>query len=218
MNLIDYGRILLRRGWIMLLLAVIAAGAAYFLSTQQTKIYQSTQRVLIQPARNDLGQAEAIIRVLNAYAVFLDSENIARQVIDQLQLDMTPGYLKSNVFIAPDTLRMTVQIDARLPDCDLANDVARVWGEQLVQWRNQQNQTQLRENRVDAILPDTPRCELYAPRPLVNTAAGAALGLLLGGILVFVLEYLESSVIRRRDDLERTLDLPVLAAIPDSEG
>lgn len=218
MNLIDYGRILLRRGWIMLLLALIAAGAAYFLSTQQTKIYQSTQRVLIQPARNDLGQAEAIIRVLNAYAVFLDSENIARQVIDQLQLDMTPGYLKSNVFIAPDTLRMTVQIDARLPDCDIANDVARVWGEQLVQWRNQQNQTQLRENRVDAILPDTPRCELYAPRPLVNTAAGAALGLLLGGILVFVLEYLESSVIRRRDDLERTLDLPVLAAIPDSEG
>lgn len=218
MNLIDYGRILLRRGWIMLLLAVIAAGAAYFLSTQQTKVYQSTQRVLIQPTRPDLGLAEAIIRVLNSYAVFLDSENIARQVINQLQLDMTPGYLKSNIFIAPDTLRMTIQIDARLPDCDIANDVARVWGEQLVQWRNQQNQMQRREDRVEASLPDTPRCELYAPRPLVNAAAGGVLGLLLGGIIVFVLEYFESSIIRRRDDLERTLDMPVLAVIPDAEG
>lgn len=218
MNLIDYGRILLRRGWILLLLAVIAAAAAYVLSTRQTRIYQSTQRVLIQPARNDLGLAEATIRLLNSYAVFLDSEQIAARVIDQLQLDMTPGYLKSNVFIAPDTLRMTIQVDARLPDCDLSNDVARVWGEQLVQWRNQQNQQQRREDRVEATLPDTPRCELYAPRPTINAAVGAALGLLLGGVIVFVLEYLESSIIRRRDDLERTLNLPVLAAIPDTEG
>lgn len=218
MNLIDYGRILLRRGWIMLLLAVLAAGAAYFLSTQQTTIYQSTQRVLIQPARNDLGLAEATLRVLNPYVVFLDSRVIARQVIDQLQLDMTPDYLKGNVYIAADQLRMTVQIDTRLPDCDLANDVARVWGEQLVQWRNEQNQQQRREDRVDALLPDAPQCELYAPRPLVNAAVGAVLGLLLGGVIVFVLEYLESSIIRRRDDLERALDLPVLAAIPETEG
>lgn len=218
MNLIDYGRILLRRGWILLLLAVIAAAAAYVLSTRQTRIYQSTQRVLIQPARNDLGLAEATLRVLNPYVVFLDSRTIARQVIDQLQLDMTPDYLKSNVFIAADQLRMTIQIDARLPDCDVANDVARVWGEQLVQWRNAQNQQQRREDRVDALLPDTPQCELYAPRPTINAAVGAVLGLLLGGVIVFVLEFLESSIIRRRDDLERGLELPVLAAIPDSEG
>lgn len=218
MSLIDYGRILLRRGWIMLLLALAAAAAGYFLSTQQTKIYQSTQRVLIQPARTDLGLAEAILRVLNSYAVYINSETVARRVIDELQLDMTPGDLKSNVFIAPDTLRLVIQIDVRLPDCDLANDVARVWGDQLVQWRNQQNQLQRREDRVDALPADIPRCELFAPRPLVNTAVGGVLGLLLGGIIVFVLEYLESSIIRRRDDLERLLDLPVLAAIPDSEG
>ncbi len=218
MNLIDYGRILLRRGWIMLLLALIAAGSGYFLSTQQTRIFQSTQRIIIQPARTDLGLAEAILRVLNSYAVYIDSEQVARRVIDELQLDMTPGYLKSNIFIAPDTLRLVIQIDARLPDCDLANDVARVWGDQLVQWRNEQNQLQRREDRVDALPADAPRCELFSPRPLVNTAVGAALGLLLGGIIVFVLEYLESSIIRRREDLERSLDLPVLATIPDSEG
>jgi len=31
---------------------------------------------------------------------------------------------------------------------------------------------------------------------------------------VFVLEYLESNIVRRREDVERFLDLPVLAAIP----
>jgi capsular polysaccharide biosynthesis protein len=49
----------------------------------------------------------------------------------------------------------------------------------------------------------------------VNALAGGVLGLLLGGVIVFVLEYLESSIVRRREDIERSMDMPVLAAIPD---
>lgn len=218
MNLLDYVRILWRRGWILLLLAAIAAVSAYVLSTRQQPIYRSTQKVLIQPSRNDLGLAEATIRLLNSYVVYLDSELVARRVIDQLQLDMLPADLKSNVTIAADQLRLTIQIDVDLPDGDLANDVARVWGEQLVQFRNEQNQTVRREDRIDALLPDVPRYSLLRPRPAINAAAGAVLGLLLGGVLVFALEYLESSVIRRRDDLERVLEMPVLASVPDAEG
>ena len=55
-------------------------------------------------------------------------------------------------------------------------------------------------------------------RGILRGAAIAVLGLLLGGMLVFALEYLESSVIRRRDDLERVLEMPVLASVPDAEG
>ncbi len=40
------------------------------------------------------------------------------------------------------------------------------------------------------------------------------LGLLLGGTVVFVLEYLESNIVRSKEDVERFLELPVLAAIP----
>jgi capsular polysaccharide biosynthesis protein len=59
---------------------------------------------------------------------------------------------------------------------------------------------------------------LLAPRPLLNAVAGAILGLLLGGVIVFVLEYLESSIVRSRDDLERSAEIPVLASIPHAEG
>jgi capsular polysaccharide biosynthesis protein len=124
--------------------------------------------------------------------------------------------LNSKVTIAPDPLRFTIQIDVDLPNGDLANDVARTWGEMLVQYRNEQNQTVRREDRIDALLPDLARYELLQPRPTINAIAGAVLGVLLGGIIIFVLEYLESSVVRRRDDLER--DLTVLAAIPEGSG
>ncbi len=218
MSLVDYGRILWRRGWIMLLLALIAAGSAYILSKQQTPIYRSTQKVLIQPSRNDLGLTEATTRLLNSYQVYLDSEIIAQRVIDTLRLDMTPRQLRGSVTIAPDVLRFTIQIDVDLPDGDLANDVARTWGEMLVQYRNEQNQTVRREDRIDALLPDNARYDLLRPRPTVNAAAGAILGLALGAIILFVMEYLESSIVRRREDIERSVDIPVLAAIPDMEG
>ncbi len=214
MNLMDYARILWRRGWILLLLALLAAGGAYYLSRLQTPIYRATQKVLIQPSRNDFGLSQTTINLLYPYVEYLDSELIAEKVINTLKLDMTPGDLKSNVYIAPDQLRLTIQIDVDSTDGELANRIARAWGEELVLWRQQQNQELRREDQINAQLQDNPRYTLDRPRPLVNAAAGGILGLLLGGVIVFALEYLESSIVRRRDDLERALGVPVLATIP----
>ncbi len=218
MNLTEYGRIIARRGWIILLLALIAAGSAYAFSRFITPTYRATQVVLVQPSRNDLGLAEATIRLLNSYRTYLDSREIGARVINNLQLDMTPDELKSRVVITVGQIDLTIRIDVDNEDPDIANRVAREWGSQLVEYRFRQNQTVRREDRIDAIMPDQPRVDLLQPRPTLNAAAGGVLGLLLGVIIIFVLEYLESSIVRSRDDLERTLDLPVLTAVPRAEG
>ena len=54
---------------------------------------------------------------------------------------------------------------------------------------------------------------LLRPNVRINVIIGAVAGLFLGAIIVFVLEYLESNIIRRRDDLLRN-EIPVLAAVP----
>jgi capsular polysaccharide biosynthesis protein len=219
MNLIDYGRILVRRGWIMLLLAALAAGGSYFLSARQAPVYRSIQKVLIQPARIDLSLTESSRSLLNNLREYLHSSLRAAEVIDTLKLDMTPLDLLGNVDIVAVPISLSIEIAVDLPDGELANRVARAWGERLVLFRDQENQKNRREDQVNALLQDNPQYALLAPRPTINAAAGGVLGLLLGGIIIFVLEYLESSVVRRRDDLERGMDLPVLAAIPiDMEG
>lgn len=214
MNLTEYVRILVRRGWIMVLLALISGGSAYYLSQQQTPVYRATQRVVIQPSRADLGLAEASIRLLNSLVVIMDSEQIAAEVIEELNLDMTPGQLKSNVTLAPDQLRLVIQIDAKNGDPAVASAVARAWGQKLKDYREAANQLVRREDRVDAVLPDLPSVGQDAPRPRILGAAGAILGLIVGGVVVFMLEYVESSIIRRREDLD-LLELSVLAAIPE---
>jgi capsular polysaccharide biosynthesis protein len=218
MNLTEYGRIILRRGWIIVLLAILAGGSAYVFSRFITPTYRATQIVLVQPSRNDLGLAEATTRLLNSYRTYLDSRLIATNVINNLQLDMTPDELKSKVVITVGQIDLTVRIDVDSIDPVTAERVAREWGQQLVNYRFQQNQTVRREDRIDAVLQDNPRVDLLQPRPTLNAAAGGVLGLLLGVIIVFVLEFLESSIVRSREDLERTLDLPILSTVPRAEG
>jgi capsular polysaccharide biosynthesis protein len=218
LNLTEYLRILARRGWIMLLLAVIAGGVAFFLARQQDPVYQATQRVVIQPSRPDLGLSEASRSLLNPLVQVIDSETVAGEIIEDLSLDMTPGQLKSNVTITADQFRFFIQIDVQSGNPQEAFTVARAWGQALQDYRIQQNADARREDRVFAVMPDLPAVGQIAPRPRILGIAGGLLGLLVGGVIVFVLEYIESSVVRRRDELEIALEVPVLAAIPGFDG
>lgn len=217
MNLMDYGRILLRRGWIIVLLAAIAAGSAYYFGSQQTTIWRATQRVLVQPIRADLSLTQSAKSLLAQYAAYLNSEFMAQRVIDTLRLDMTPPQLMGMVEIAPIDLSLQIQIDVEMPQPEVAAEVARQWGLLLVEFRNRENQSAQRQDRITAELQDNPALSLVQPRPTIYAAAGGVLGALVGALIVLVLEFLESNIIRRREDVERA-DLSVLAAIPHVDG
>jgi len=212
--LTDYLRIIVRRGWIMVVLALLAGGAAFLLSRGQTPVYRSTQVVLIQASRADLGLAEASVRLVTPLTVYLNSRERASEIIEKLDLDMLPEQLLGNSFFAADQLRFTVQIDVDNTDGELANQIAREWGQLLVDYRNEINQRSRREDRVDAVLVDYPRYTQQSPRPTISLAIGAILGFVLGGVIVFVLEYLESGVIRHAQDLTRNGEAPLIASIP----
>ncbi len=213
MELGDYIRILKRRGWLIILLAVLTAGAAFGFSKAQTTVWQATSRLLIT-ARPDFGQTQAARELRRDFAVWLNSSLRAAQVIDTLQLDMTPGELMGDVTIAPSTSESVIQMDVENSDPDLAKDIARVWAELLVAERDFRNNDLRLEDRIYAELLDEPTVAIESPKPLINTAAGAVFGALLGIVVVFILEWIESGVVRRAADVERHLDIPVIGTIP----
>lgn len=220
MNLMDYVRILYRRGWIIILLMTLAMGSAFLLSRVQTPVYRATQRILLQPSRMDFGLAEAATRVIRSYVEYLNSNDRAREVIDALQLDMVPADLLSDVQINSDESRLLITIDVDMENGNLARDVARQWGEQFILWRDEENQRTNYEDRIRAYALDASDSTYSQTRPntTVNVLAGGVLGFLIGGVMVFVLEYLESNIIRQREDLTRALEIPVLGTIPPEES
>lgn len=214
MELSDYFRILRQKGWLIILVAVLTAAAAFGFSKIQDPIYESSLRLLVQPARTDFGQAQAAKQLLRGYVQWIRSSYRAAAVINQLQLDMTPPQLLSDVEVASDDSSFVIQLNVENSDPDLANDIARTWGNVFVQWRIDDNATQRKEDRVDVEFIDDPQASLSSPKTRINTVAGAVFGALVGTILVFGLEWLESGVVRRSEDVERYLEIPVIGSIP----
>lgn len=214
MEIGDYIRVLRQRGWIIILVAVLSAAAAYGFSKMQTPVYESSLRMLVQPARTDFGQSQAAKLLLRGYVQWIRSSYRAANVIDELQLDMEPGELLSDVEVASDDSSFVIQINAESTDPDLANRITHTWGNLFIQWRIDNNATQRKEDRVDVEFIDDPQAGLARPKTKINAAAGLVFGAMVGVIIIFILEWRESGVMRRSEDIERYLDIPVIGKIP----
>lgn len=220
MNLLDYGQILVRRGWIMVLLALVTGVSAFLFSQTMQPVYRSTQNILIVPSRSDFGLTQAALQLLNSRVAYLQSESVAAQVIDALNLDMEPAFLRSRTTVTANRDNLSIQIDVDLEansDEEAArfvNPITAEWGNALVRYQEELNQEARREDRIRAQKQDTPKVSLLRPNVRVNALIGAIAGFFVGAVVVFVLEFLESAVVRSRADIER-VPLAVLAVVPD---
>ncbi len=214
MELSDIFRIIRQRGWVILLLMALTAAAAFGFSRIQTPVYESTLRLLVRPGRTDFGQAQAAKELLSSYQQWLYSSYRAQDVIDTLQLDRTAGDLLGDVRVASDGASFVITLTVENPDPNLANDIARAWGNLLIIQQNEDNDRLRLEDRIYVEFIDDPQVGLDRPNTKINTAAGAVFGLLLGVALVFLLEWLASGVMRRSEDVERYLNIPVIGTIP----
>jgi len=217
MELTDYVRILRKRWWIIVVAVVLTAGSAFVFSKLQHPEYTSTAEIIIEPARPDLGLTQSTKWVLRMYMTVADSDQWAQRVIDKLQLPMKPEQLRGNAHFAAEDDRMVIKLEIEAYDGDLANDIARTWATLFIQWRDQQNQLQRKEDRVYASLRDQPRYDQTWPKTKVVTAAGGIFGLVIAGVVIFFLEWLEAGIVRTPQDLERQLDLTVVGAIPSTD-
>ena len=215
MQLQDYARILVKRGWIILLLAILAAGSAYGFSKLQTPVFRSTVTLSTVPSRpSDYGQTLAIKNLLRLYVQQMQSPQLTQQVIDKLQLDVTPQKFISQVNFNADESTLTITIEARHPLPATASKMAQTLAEVFVSYHNQEN---LQINQSDRVLTDIINFtapDIFSPKTSINVLAGAILGALLGVIVVFVLEWLDSDIVRTAEDIERVLGATVLGSIP----
>lgn len=214
MELKDYWRILRRRGWIILLVAALTAAAAFGFSKLQTVEYKSSIQVFVRPERIDNGTLLAVSQILRGFVAYIDSTTFASRVINALSLDMKAEDLISKVTIASINENYIIQIDVVNTNGEVANKLANEWANQFVLWRQQDNANQLKQDRVDATVVQPANYVQFRPQTTLNTAAGAIIGLIVGGLIVFFLESIESNILRAPDDVERALGATVLGAIP----
>jgi capsular polysaccharide biosynthesis protein len=216
MPLQQYARVLIKRGWLVILLAVITALSAIVFSRLQTPIYSSSVTLSVKPTRSsDYGQTLAIKNLLRLYVQELQSPFTTQPVIDKLQLDITSQKFLSYVNLSADEADLIIKIEVRHPIQETAKKIAQTLAETFISLHNQENlQIDQQDRVIIKLLNNATSPELFSPKTSINAIAGAILGALIGVLVVFALEYLESDVVRTTEDIERYLGVPALGLIP----
>jgi polysaccharide biosynthesis transport protein len=216
MELKDYGRIIVQRGWIVVLAAVLTAGSAFLWSRSQPPEYRATAIVLVRADSLDFGRLQASKQILASFSQRIRSEDMAFRVVDQLQLDQNPYDILANLAVSSDQNDLTIQIDATSQDPTVAGQIANGFAEEFIRVIEDSNTVQLREDQVLVdLLQRAGAGAQTAPNTRINTIAGAVFGILLGGIIVLLLELLDDTI-KTKEDVERYIgrDLFFLGQVP----
>ena len=227
----DYAKIVLRRWWLIPLIALVAATVAYWYTDRQPRVYTSSTELFVvgEPPGywNDLLAKNR----LAPFKKLVSSGGVAQRAVEQDGLGeagLDAGGVLSRLAVAHNPDTNTIQIAASDSDpvraARIANAVARSFIAQ-VEADNEQLARQFRREtesgqtitieRVRAIqLGEAgPAAVPSAPRPKLNAAAAAILGVALALVLAFAIEYLDDTL-RSAEDVRRHLDLPTIAGIP----
>ena len=211
----EYWNIVRKRGWIIILVAVVAAVAALGVSLLMPETYKATIQLSANPARADWGLNQATQDLLRNYILNIKSHRMTQEAINRAQLDMSTYDFLANLDASADSANLSITIQAESHDPEEARLMAQTLAEVFVEERRQWNSEQDKSDRIYVeIVDDIRDVPLSSPKKPLNMAAGAVFGAIVGGIIVFFLEWLQSDIVRTVTDVEKVVGVTVLGAIP----
>lgn len=215
MDLRAYLSILKRRGWIIVVTALLAMVLAGGLSLLQTKTYRATARISAVPARPDWGLGSSAKDLLRNFVMIINTHDMANQVISAAQLDMSSYDLLSKMTVSAEPENFAIRVDVVDEDPQVASKIVLTVAQLFVNERTSYYNTQDKRDRIEVKLADSViDAPPYRPNMRMNLIAGAALGALIGALIVLLLEWMAGDIMATPDHVRRVTGLPVLGAIP----
>ena len=216
---------LLRRWWIVALAALVAAAVAYAGTSAQEKTYTASARVMAVAEPPDYWLDLYAKNRLASYKDLIGNWQFVSDSLRAAGLDIDPGLAVSRLSLGHNPDTNTVQVVVNDTDPARAAAIVNALADGFVARNSAENEELLAEprgegagppGRVEMLKLETPGPPAAAsgPRVKVNTLAAGVLGGVAGLMIAFALLYLDDTL-KRPIDLERYLELPLLATVPD---
>lgn len=204
MELKEYGRIIRKRLWMVLMIPIIAAMvSAYYSYRVLQPIYAADATIFVASSTDTMPTISTVNGLLQSQA--LDSA-----VLIQNNLPITEAQLSS--MISATISGQLIDIEAVAPSQALAAQVANA----VVQVFQQQDSALIDATKTEIVnhAIANPNALPISPKKHQNILLAFVFGLLVSIGLTFLLEYLDTRV-RTEDEVLRHFNLPVLASIED---
>ncbi|MER1984839.1 MAG: Wzz/FepE/Etk N-terminal domain-containing protein [Solibacillus sp.] len=191
---------------------VIAAIISFFILTP---IYQANTQILVSQQSDNqqnltTNEIQSNLQLINTYNVIIKSPAILSIVIDDLDLDTTPGGLTNKITVSnannSQVVNISVQDEQEYMAVDIANTVAEVFQKEIPKLMNVDNVNVLSA----AVYSENP--SPVKPNKMLNIAIALIVGLMIGVGIAVLLEFLDVTV-KTESEIEELLGLPVLGMI-----
>lgn len=214
---IDLGRLFFavrKKIWLILVVGLLAAcGAAGYTEFFVTPTYTSTSTMLVLTKETTLASLADLqlgSQLTKDYTVLINSRPVLEQVIENLSLDIDYKSLRESIAIdnPVDTRILTLSVVQSDPEMAKAvvDELAKVSSAYI-------------GDKMEVTPPkivEEGEFPVYKTSP--NMRKNVMLGFLVGAVLiagiVIALELLDDTV-KNEDDIERYLEIPTLAVVPD---
>jgi capsular polysaccharide biosynthesis protein len=216
MDLRQIFNIILRRLWIIILVTVVATLSSGIISYFVLEdIYQASTTLMVSKTRDDqttnLQYNDILLnqKLVKTYSEVAKSNRVLEKVVEKLELDMSVDALRSKVQVnsVADTeiIRISVEDQDPVFAAELANSIAVVFMGEIGGIMKMDNVQFIDMAKV----PKNP----IKPRPAMNIAIAAVLGIMVSVFIIFLVEYFDNTI-KMPQDIEQRLGLPVLGSVP----
>jgi len=198
---------------ITLLATLMSAIVSYFILTPT---YEASTQILVNKtdstensmyAFNDI---QTNLKLIETYNVIIKSPRIIDLVIDKYNLNLTSQQLADKVTVSAvkdsQVMSLTVADPSQAEAAKIANAIADTFKEEITKIMKVDNVQILTEAKMES------KPSPVKPKPMLNIAIAFVVGLMTSIGIVFLLEYLDTSI-KTEQQLEQLLGLPVLASI-----
>lgn len=209
--------IIRKRIWILITIpligVLISAVVSFFVLTP---IYEASTTLIVgrqtfkdPDSEIEYSNLRAYQQLVKTYGEIAKSRSISREVIEKLNLEMTPEQLQNSLKVTTvgDTELMKISVENPSPEMakNIANTLASVFSERIIEIKKVDTVSVI----DPAITPQNP----IKPKKELNIAIAAVLGVMIALGIIFLLEYLDNTV-KTIADVEKYLELPTLGTIP----
>ena len=213
---------IIRKHWIAIVCFIVACTAAGFIWARVAPpVYQSTGTMLVSYESNSTNIAQDYTfsnYISSTYVVFIKEDVVLEKVSEKLDKEFTIKQLRSNTSVKNDSLVLKITFSAS--NRDTAKKVVQTIIETAQEVADTTNVVEGTEKPVYHLLYDN--LKVLSPakdatrvtHTLRNTAIGGAAGVVLAFLYVLIRE-LSDHTFKSTDEIERMLNLPVLACIPE---
>lgn len=218
-------KLLLKWLWLIILIPALAgAGAFYICQYKTVPVFEAKATMYIANSVDEpevrvtavYGDITSAQKAVGNYAEIIKSKNAVNQALNELNLTEYPAerFLNNIKLVMPSKDSFIFGITVRDVDAELSASMANKLRDILVDRTNQFMSKSVLKSLDNAENPVFP----INDKTNKNVSIAIMAGLLFSVVIIFVVEYLRSIIIKDEEDVQKYLGLPVVASIPYIKG